>query len=381
MSRNTVIIAGVLIVAVAAALGFFWPFRNGHKTLRLAGIVEIQEVRLGSKVGGRVAQVFVMEGDVVEAKKKLVEFEVPELEAQRAQLLAKLAAAKAEFDKAYAGPRQQEKDAAKAAFDAAEARYARMKAGWREEEKQQASSELDATEAVLKQAVDDYQRIADLYRRNSASRAEYDAAVGQRDQARGRFFAAKARYDMMKAGNRPEDIAMAQAESAQAKANHDLLKAGTRAEDMDAAEARLNEMKARMAELETNLNERFVTAPEKAVVEVLAVRKGDLVPPNQPVVRVLRAEDLWVKVYVPETELGKIRLNQEVEVRIDSYPDTRFKGVIRQIATISEFTPRNVQSVDERHNQVFGVKVYIQNPQGIFRAGMAAEVTVPLHSP
>ena len=138
------------------------------------------------------------------------------------------------------------------------------------------------------------------------------------------------------------------------------------------------ELQARVAELEVNLREQTIFAPERAVVEVLAVRPGDLVPPNTPVVRVLRAEDLWVKVYVPETELGKVRLNQEDEVRIDSYPDKVFRGVVIQVASISEFTPRNVQSVDERRHQVFGVKVRVPNPQGVFKAGMAAEVVLPL---
>ncbi len=115
------------------------------------------------------------------------------------------------------------------------------------------------------------------------------------------------------------------------------------------------------------------------MVEVLAVRKGDLVMPNQPVVRVLRAEDMWVKVYVPETELGKLRLGQDVEVTVDAYPGRRFQGKVIQIASESEFTPRNVQSLDERRHQMFGVKVRVDDPQGVFKSGMAADVWLPLH--
>src|SRR5262249_8595204 len=122
--------------------------------------------------------------------------------------------------------------------------------------------------------------------------------------------------------------------------------------------------------------------PELAVVEVLAVRKGDLVPPNQPILRILHSEDLWVKVYVPETELGKVRLGQKVEVTIDSYPGKQFPGQVIQIASESEFTPRNVQSVDDRRHQVFAVKVAVPQPadpkERIFKAGMAAEVCLPL---
>ena len=112
---------------------------------------------------------------------------------------------------------------------------------------------------------------------------------------------------------------------------------------------------------------------------VLPIRKGDVVNANQPVARVLRAADLWVKVFVPETELGKVRLGQEVTVSIDAYPGKAFQGTVQQIAGVSEFTPRNVQSVSERRHQVFAVKVRVADPQGAFHSGMAAEVVLPLH--
>jgi multidrug resistance efflux pump len=94
------------------------------------------------------------------------------------------------------------------------------------------------------------------------------------------------------------------------------------------------------------------------------------------VVRVLRADDLWVKAYVSEVDLGKVHLGHEVELTIDSFPSKRFQGVVAQIASASEFTPRNIQSVDERRHQVFAIKVRVDDPQGIFKSGMAADVWV-----
>ena len=117
-----------------------------------------------------------------------------------------------------------------------------------------------------------------------------------------------------------------------ARANHALLLAGTRTEDLLAAEAHVAEARGKLREIEANLREAVVRASEAAVVEVLAVRKGDLVLPNQTIVRVLRADDLWVKVYVPETQLGKVRVGQNVEVLIDSYPDKPFVGRVIQVA-------------------------------------------------
>ena len=126
--------------------------------------------------------------------------------------------------------------------------------------------------------------------------------------------------------------------------------------------------------MQANLAEANVVAPEKAVVQVVSVRKGDLVPANQPIVRVLRADDQWVKVYVPETELGRVRLNEKVWVTCDADPGRRFAGTVFQISSESEFTPRNVQSVGERRYQVFGVKVRVEEGEDVFKPGMAANV-------
>ncbi len=389
MKRKTVLIGLLLVAALAAGLGFFWPFGNGEKVLRLAGIVEIQEVRLGSKIGGRVEKVLVRDGDFLgaastdklKAGDPLIIFETPELKTQRDQAAARLVAAQAELERAVNGPRAEEKQAAKAAEEAAKARLDRMEKGWREEEKKQAAAELAAAEADLKRTEEDLARVAQLYQQRSAARSEYDAALAARDSALGRANAARAKNLMLHTGNRPEDKAEARAEWQRAKAKFEELDRGTRTEDKDLAKARVAEAKAKLDELDVNLEEGVLRVPRelgRAVVMVVAVRPGDLVAPGQPVIRVLRTEDMWVKAYVPETQLGFIRHKQKVEVTIDSYPHKRFSGTVVFRAPISEFTPRNVQSVDERRHQVFGFKVQLDNGQEIFNAGMAAEVIVPL---
>ena len=174
------------------------------------------------------------------------------------------------------------------------------------------------------------------------------------------------------AGNRPEDIEEAAAELARTRANYELLKEGTRKEDKIVAQQRVRELKGKLAELEVGLKEAVVTAREPAVIEVVSVRKGDLVPPNQPILRILRDADLWVRVYVPETQLERVHVGQDVELTIDS--GSQFHGKVIQVATESEFTPRNIQSADERRHQVFGVKIQAIDPQRLLKPGMAAEI-------
>jgi multidrug resistance efflux pump len=370
--------AAAVLGAATLALGFYGPLHRRPQVLHLPGTVEVQEVRLSPRIGGRVARVAVAEGDVVRPGQALVYLDVPALKAQYEQCQARLQAAEAELERAHNGPRAEERADADAVAAAAGARLRRLKAGSRHEEIERAAGDLQTAEAVLKRARQDLDRADRLYP-TSLSRADHDAVAAAYNQARGQAQAARAALEQLRHGSRAEDIAEAESDLARAEANAALLRAGTRSEDLAAAAARVAEVRAQLREHEADLREAVVTAPEVAVLDVLAVRPGDVVAANQCVVRVLRADDLWVKAYVPETDLGKLRLDQAVEVTIDSHPGKRFAGTVRQIASASEFTPRNVQSADERRHQVFAIKVRVSDSEGVFKSGMAAEVYVPVH--
>jgi HlyD family secretion protein len=323
----------LLFAGAIGAAAYYLPQLTLTHELKVSGVVEIQEVRLGSKVGGRVADIRVREGDIAEPQQLLVVFEAPELEAQHQQQVSRVAQARANLEKA--------------------------KNGFRPEEIRQARSELESLQADLALAEQEFQRIEALYKDKKLTRSDYDTAVAVRSRMQGRVAAAQAHYDMLSAGTRAEDIAL--------------------------AEASLLEAQGKLKEIEANLAEAKVVAPERCLVEVVSVRKGDLVPPHQPVVRVLRADDLWVKVFVPETRLGEVRLGQEVDVTIDSHPGRKFRGTVYHIAGESEFTPRNIQSIDSRRYQVFGLKIRVDDTEGIFKSGMSASVTfnglVPTEGP
>jgi HlyD family secretion protein len=381
MIVRLVLLAG-LVAAVVGAGMVAWSWRSaagrGPKVLILPGVVQVQEVRLGSKVGGRVREVHIREGDLVASGTPLATLDMPELEAQRAQWQAKLRSDLATLEKARNGPRREEIDAAAAETAAAEARYVRMKRGFREEEIRQAKSDWLSAEADLKLSEENFGRYDRLLPRGSVTQAQVDSARADYDRARGRTAAMRAHFDLVSKGNRPEEVAEAAALLDQARANLNLLKAGTRPEDIEVLAAQAEQTRARLHEVEVNLAEAVVHAPGKAVVDVVSVRKGDLVTPNQVVARILQADDLWVKVFIPETDLGRVFLDQAVEVTVDSYPGVRFPGRVVQVSHESEFTPRNIQSVDERRHQVFAAKVRVDDPRGVFKSGMAAEVSIPL---
>jgi multidrug resistance efflux pump len=377
MKHRKILIGIGMGAVIGCASGCWWLLGARDTELHLQGTVEVQEVRLGSKIGGRVAEVLIREGDLVQAGQMLVRLEEPELTAQREQWLARVQAKRAALERMRNGARAEVKAAAEAAAEAAQARYERLKAGSRKEEIRQAEADLKCEEATLAVAERDLQRTNQLIEGNAASTAEYDRARGDYRRSLARLAALRARLDLLVAGSRQEDIAEAEAELRRTRANALEFQHGNRAEDIAEAEAALAEAVGKLREVEANLGEACLRAPEQAMVEVLSVRKGDVVTANQIIVRVLRADDLWVKVYVPETELGRVHLGQRVEVRIDGYAGKRFVGTVEQIASESEFTPRNVQSADERRHQVFGVKVRVANPDGLFKSGMAAEVALP----
>ena len=148
---------------------------------------------------------------------------------------------------------------------------------------------------------------------------------------------------------------------------------GNRPEDIAAARAQLDADERQLAYMQRQRQETTVVAPADGVIESMDLRPGDLVGANQPVAKMLEPDQLWVRVYVPEPELGRVHLGQKAALTVDTYPKREFPGKIVEIRTQAEYTPRNVQTLDQRMDQVFGVKVAIDRAPEL-RPGMAATV-------
>lgn len=152
-----------------------------------------------------------------------------------------------------------------------------------------------------------------------------------------------------------------------------ILQKGTRKEDIDAARAEVEAQQRRLETLMKQREETNVVSTVSGVVQSFGLRVGDIVAPNQTVAEILESSQLWVRVYVPETELGLVAVGQAVRVKIDTFPNETFGGHIAAVSSEGEYTPRNVQTRAQRAEQVFGVKVLVDsNPK--LKAGMAASV-------
>jgi HlyD family secretion protein len=352
------LIATCLVAAAGYSAGWF----RHNSALQSSGTVEARNIRVGSKIGGRIDKVLVQEGDLVQPGQILVTFDDKELQAA-------LAESHAAEEKSVRGFRPEEIAEARAAAAQASAEYDQRKNGYRQEDIDSAKADLDRATADATRAEVDNQRYEALAQKDLVSKQQRDTAEATYKMALAQKQSAQHRLDELKRGYRPEEIAAAEARYRQTQATLDKFEHGNRAEDIDAARAAL-------AMDEARFRERQVVAPSAATVEVLDVRPGDLIAPNTPIATLLERDQIYVRVYVPETEIGHVQLGQKAEIKVDSFPKETFSGVVEQINQQAEFLPRNVQTKEERVHQMFGVKVRIDDATHRVRAGMAADVNL-----
>lgn len=372
--KRRLIIAGVITGVLIAAIWVIFAWQSHRSRFDYSGTVETREIQIGSKIGGRVTAVPVEEGRVVKAGTTLVLFECDELKAQRAQAEASLEQAQADLSKMQRGNRPEEIAQAEATARAQQASLEAARNGPRRQEIDQAQADYAAAVADSANADVSYKRMEKLIATDTISRQQFDDSRDKRDAAAQRAESARQRLALLQAGTRVEDLNAAEARYKQADAAAILSRKGFRKEDIEAARGSLAEAQGRVAELDARLREAELTAPADAVVEVVSVRPGDLVPAGRIVIIMLEASQLWVKVYVPETDLAHVQLGQHATVRVDSFGNRAFEGHVGQIASQAEFLPRNVQTRSDRDHEVFGVKVYVDNAQQILKSGMSATV-------
>jgi HlyD family secretion protein len=370
---SLVIIIGSFFHLGCANTGLIFNKKND---LIFSGTIETREIRVGSKAGGRVLEVLVVEGQEVQAGQPLVKFDIAELQTQLSQAQARVEQQRARLLRLERGARPEEKAQARAATEAARATLEAVRNGPRPEEIAQARASVAAASAEVNSAEAEFKRMERLRETGDISRQDFDTAKFRHDNMRARLQAEQERLRLLLSGSRQEDIRAAEERFKQAQEAENLVLAGPRSEEIADARAQLNEAMAGVEQIKVQLAEGEVTAPANSVVEVVSVRPGDLLTPNQPVARLLERDQIWVRIYIPEPQLGLVKVGQRAQIVVDTFPKEPFDGTIEQINSEGEFTPRNIQSRDERAHQVFGVKVRIDNREGKLKPGMAADVTI-----
>ena len=317
----------IVPVVILLGLGGFalWRFvlapRAADAGLVASGTVEATDAQLGFHTPGRIAALAPREGDRVAAGAELALLDTSELEARRAQALAQVEVARAQLDEFLAGSRREEIAQGRAALSAAEDRVADA-----ERDAERARTLLEGR-AVAREVLDKATLALELARR-------------QRDQA-------SEQMALLEQGPRPERIAAARAQVAQAE--------------------------AAVATFDATLANSRILAPFAGVVTLRHREPGEIVGAGAAVVTLMNPDDRWVRIYVPENRLGRVAVGQRAEITSDTFPGKRYDGEVSFIASSAEFTPKNVQTRDERVKLVFKVKLGLENQDGLFKPGMPAE--------
>lgn len=371
----------IVFVVIAVLAGLLFYSQTRVEPLKVSGIVEADEIRLGSRVGGRVLKVHVEEGATVEANKPLVELEPFDWNDKLVEADAKLKGLEEQLGRLKAGNRPEEVQQAEARYLQLAEQVKKLKAGPRDEEKKVAKAQLELADARLVRAEQNFRRVSNLFAQKSGAVSEDDMerATEELKSAKALREARNQESALLENGSRVEDVAVAEQMASEAQLAWTLAKKGPRDEDIRQAEAARDAAKAARDAIQRQKDELIIRAPGAGVVEALDLQPGDLVSPNAPVLTLVDHQRMWVRAYVPQNHLN-LQLEQKVEVEVDSYPGKKFPGTVIFISQQGEFTPSNVQTPEERSKQVFRIKVLLDpTVRDRLRPGMAADVLLGDH--
>jgi HlyD family secretion protein len=374
--RGSLVVVVLLLVGAAVGLWALSRRDAGTAALKVTGTIEATQVDVGPKATARIREIRAEEGQRVRRGELLIVLDDDQLRAEVARLEAAHDVARAQLKDLLAGARPEEIRAARQAVLQAEARLRDLEAGARRQEIEQARSAVASAEATRTMADREYERLQSLLDRGLIAAQDRDRAWQAREVARAQERAARQQLDLLLSGPRPEQVEAARAEVRQARDRLALVEAGPRAGQVETARAQVAQAEAAVAEARARLADARIESPTDGVVLRKNLEPGATATPGTPVLTLVDQKTLWLRAYVPEVDLGRVRLGQAAHVAVDAFPGQSFAARVTEIASEAEFTPRNVQTQKERVNLVFRVKISVTNPDGRLKPGMPADAVL-----
>lgn len=325
--RKKAIIAGIIVI-IGLIVFIVKQTRTKHVdgVIAVSGNVEVTETDVGFKLQGRIEELLTDEGQKVKEGDRIAVLDSVEILNQVSQ--------------------------SNAVLDEALSRLSELKAGARPQELEQAKALVQTAEAELIKAKKDYERYVVLYEKGAVSAEQRDAMKKSRDVAVSQHQKALEALSLVREGPRKEEIAAAESRGKQAEAGVKIA--------------------------ETKMKDTTLFSPISGTVLKKNAEVGEVVSVGLPVFTIGDLENPWIKVYVKEDKLGLVKLGQKAEIRVDSYPNKVYEGKVTFISSEAEFTPKNVQTQEERVKLVFGVKVSVKNINDELKPGMPADVKLLL---
>lgn len=318
------LILAVVIFLVLGAASAYKLLNAKVDGITATGTIEITRTDVTPKVSGYIAELKLKEGDRVTKGQPVAQIGRPDLTAQKLR--------------------------DEMALKKAEAQLNDLQKGARDQELREAEVNVASARAVYDKAKGDYERFQTLYRDGAVSTQQLDTARSAYEVAASAYEASRARASLVQEGNREDTIAAQQLEIERSKAVVQLA--------------------------QVSVDDTIVACPLDGLVLTKNFEPGEFVNAGAAIATIGDLQDCWVKIYVSSAQLGLIQLGQTVAVKVDSFPGRVFAGKIKEISQNAEFTPRQSITKEERANMVFAVKVKIENPDGVLKPGMPADVVI-----
>jgi HlyD family secretion protein len=380
MKRLIILTLAVAALGALAFIGMRRYWRENSEVIRVSGNIEVTDVELAFKIPGRVVERLVDEGETVHAGQVVARLETADLAADVAVRRGEVQAAQAVLAELRAGSRPEEIKAAEGAVQQAEARLKELEAGSRVQERAAAEASFERAKAEAERARADFERYAGLYKKSVVSAQQFDAARTAYETAKARQAEVGEQLKLVQEGPRQEQIEQARAALAQARERYVLVKKGPRQETIDQARARLEQAQSALALAETRLGYATLYSPLSGVVLSKNTEPGEYVAPGTPIVTVADLVNVWLRGYLNETDLGRVKLGQRARAKTDTYPGKWYMGRVSFISSQAEFTPRSVQTEKERVKLVYRIKIDIDNPHMELKPGMPADAEILLEA-
>lgn len=411
-ARPTAIASLLIVTASLAFLCSACQAGNVAGTIEASGTIEAEEVVIASEFGGRVAEILADEGDEVEAGQVLIRLDGDLVEAQMGEAEALVASARANLARVEAGPRPGEIATAEALLEQAIAARDGAQRGWQDtvalrDNPQELNAQIDeartqvelaergVSQAQAQVRTLEIQRDAYAGAGDDDSKTRYEALDQQVKAAQVAVGIAEEQLagarthleNLMGMRNNPIPLnttvnqAKARYEDAVAavqvaQASLDALLAMPTAEEVAVAQAQVSQAEAASGMLQVQLEKMTLHSPLSGLVSNRAIHGGETASPGATLMTVASLDEVKLTVYIPENRYGRIQLGQSVSVEVDSFPGKVYLGEVMYISSQAEFTPRNVQTKEERVNTVFAVKILIPNPEHDLKPGMPADATI-----
>jgi membrane fusion protein YbhG len=388
MKKRILIIAVVVVLAGAAVYAFRGMNRQPDNRLMISGNIELTEVNIAFKTAGRLIERDADEGDAVKRGQVIARLDREQLLAQRERETAGLQSAQSQLAQAETGLAWQKAtlaaDVAQRTADLAstEARLRELRNGSRPQEKQDAKAAVDAAQAEAQRAQADWDRAQTLIKNDDISRAQFDQYRQRWEGATAALRSAKEKQALVDAGPRVEVIQAQQgqlerARAALAMAQANSLEIKRREQDLAARRADIERARANLAIIDSQLADTIALCPADGVVLVKSAEVGEILAPGTTVLTVGDLDHPWLRGYINETDRPRVRLGAKARVTTDE-PGKLYWGTVSFISSEAEFTPKQIQTQQERVKLVYRIKIDLPNPRHELKSNMPADAEIVL---